>query len=107
MEEKLAVSAAPALPESEAATIAATSIIGDEKSDVETAAPTNNAATPGEPQPEKVEELVRQATAASKSGQSIRPTNTRQDGTEYPSGMKLGLIMLALCLSVFLMALGT
>ncbi|KAK0610986.1 major facilitator superfamily-domain-containing protein [Immersiella caudata] len=87
--EKLAVSAAPTLPESEAATIAANSVIGDEN----------------EAQPEKVEELARQATAASKSGQSIQPTNTRQDGTEYPSGMKLGLITLALCLSVFLMAL--
>jgi hypothetical protein len=103
MEEKLAVPAAPALPESEAATIAATSIVGDEKSDVEAAPPADTAAA-GEP--EKTAELARQATAASKSGQSIRPTATREDGTEYPSGMKLGLITLALCLSVFLMALG-
>jgi hypothetical protein len=101
MEEKLAVPAAQALPESEAATIAATSVVGDEKSDVE-AVPAADT-TAGEP--EKTEELARQATAASKTGQSIRPTATREDGTEYPSGMKLGLITLALCLSVFLMAL--
>ncbi|KAK4445100.1 DHA14-like major facilitator [Podospora aff. communis PSN243] len=101
MEEKLAVPAAQTLPESEAATIAATSVVGDEKSDVEAAPAADTAA--GEP--EKSEELARQATAASKTGQSIRPTATREDGTEYPSGMKLGLITLALCLSVFLMAL--
>ena len=37
------------------------------------------------------------------------PVNTlqiREDGTDYPSGLKLFLIILALCLSVFLMALG-
>lgn len=33
-------------------------------------------------------------------------TAKREDGTEYPTGIKLGLIVLALCLSVFLMALG-
>lgn len=31
--------------------------------------------------------------------------NVPEDETEYPSGMKLGLISLALCLSVFCMAL--
>jgi hypothetical protein len=30
----------------------------------------------------------------------------REDGTDYPSGLKLFLIILALCLGVFLMALG-
>lgn len=30
----------------------------------------------------------------------------REDGTDYPLGLKLFLIILALCLSVFLMALG-
>lgn len=37
------------------------------------------------------------------------PVNTlqkREDGTDYPSGLKLFLINLAMCLSVFLMALG-
>tara|TARA_R110002060_G_scaffold75337_1_gene84975 strand:- start:2897 stop:3262 length:366 start_codon:yes stop_codon:yes gene_type:complete len=31
--------------------------------------------------------------------------NTSQDGVEYPTGLKLGLISLALCLSVLLIAL--
>lgn len=31
--------------------------------------------------------------------------NTSQEGVEYPTGVKLGLISLALCLSVFLIAL--
>ena len=36
---------------------------------------------------------------------SIARTATREDGTEYPKGMRLAIIMLALCLAVFLMAL--
>ncbi|KAK2626637.1 hypothetical protein QTJ16_003812 [Diplocarpon rosae] len=36
---------------------------------------------------------------------SLTRINTSQDGTEYPTGVKLGLISLALCLSVFLIAL--
>lgn len=31
--------------------------------------------------------------------------HTKEDGTSYPSGLQLGLIILALCLSVFLIAL--
>lgn len=34
-----------------------------------------------------------------------REVDLREDGTEYPSGVKLHLIMLAVCLAVFLMAL--
>lgn len=33
-------------------------------------------------------------------------TTIREDGSEYPTGLKLTLITIALCLSVFLMALG-
>jgi hypothetical protein len=55
---------------------------------------------------EKQNNLAKHATAASAAGQSIRATATREDGSEYPTGVKLGLITLALCLSVFLMALG-
>jgi hypothetical protein len=52
-------------------------------------------------------DLAKAATAASQAhGQSLKEIQTREDGTEYPTGMKLGLINLALCLSVFLMALG-
>ena len=55
---------------------------------------------------EKDNGITRQATAASAAGgKSLQQTRTREDGTEYPTGMKLGLISLALCLSVFLMAL--
>jgi len=110
MADKLSVPAAQTLPESEAATIAATSIAGDEKgstaeepSDID-AVPSNRDSTPA-PEAEKSEELARQATAVSKTGQSIQQTRTREDGAEYPSGLKLGLITLALCISVFLMAL--
>lgn len=53
----------------------------------------------------KHEDLTKHATANSQAGHSIRPTPTREDGTEYPTGVKLGLISLALCLSVFLIAL--
>ena len=50
--------------------------------------------------------LARQATATSKTGNPLEPSATREDGTEYPTGVTLGLIVLALCLSVFTMALG-
>ena len=56
---------------------------------------------------EKGNELTLHATAASHAGgASVRQVATRDDGTEYPTGVKFGLIMLALCLSVFLVALG-
>lgn len=55
---------------------------------------------------EKHEDLARAPTSASQAGgKSLKPTQTREDGTEYPTGLRLGLISLALCLSVFLMAL--
>jgi len=111
MDDKLAVPTASTVPESEAATIADTSVAGDEKgsnidepSDID-AAPPRSAPTPAA-DPEKNAELARQATAVSKTGQSIAQRLTREDGTEYPTGVKLSLIILALCLSVFLMALG-
>jgi hypothetical protein len=111
MDNKRAVPAASALPESEAATIAATSIAGDEKASTAGEPPSDADVTasvrvPTPTDTEKRAELERQTTAVSKSGQSIDRTRTREDGTEYPTGMKLGLIILALCLSIFLMALG-
>lgn len=36
---------------------------------------------------------------------SMRRTETREDGSEYPTGLKLFLIIVALCLAVFLMCL--
>lgn len=56
---------------------------------------------PATPAPDLVHTLSRVATAASE----LRRTETRQDGTEYPGGVKLVLITIALCLAVFLMAL--
>lgn len=53
------------------------------------------------------EPVIREAQEGEKAETS--PVNTvqkREDGSDYPSGLKLFLIILALCLSVFLMALG-
>ncbi len=44
-------------------------------------------------------------TTTKEAGENVEKINTRAEGTEYPTGIKLGLISLALCLSVFLMAL--
>lgn len=43
------------------------------------------------------------ASAAASS--VLHRVDTRPDGSDYPNGLKLGLITLALCLGVFLMAL--
>ncbi|KAL7629499.1 MFS sugar transporter [Parahypoxylon ruwenzoriense] len=60
----------------------------------------------GDHSQEKGQALARHETAKSQQhGDSIRQIQTREDGAEYPTGLKLGLITLALCLSVFLMAL--
>lgn len=61
----------------------------------------DDAPEPPAPAADLVHTLSRVATAASE----LRRTETRQDGTEYPSGVKLALITVALCLAVFLMAL--
>lgn len=56
---------------------------------------------------EKETELVKTVTAKPDNEiNSLKATTTREDGTEYPTGPKLTLIVLALCLSVFLVALG-
>ncbi|KAJ9148806.1 DHA14-like major facilitator [Coniochaeta hoffmannii] len=56
---------------------------------------------------EKHHDLTHQQTATSHGGKehSLRPTSTREDGTEYPKGMQLVLINVALCMAVFLMSL--
>ncbi|KAB5522841.1 major facilitator superfamily domain-containing protein [Coniochaeta sp. 2T2.1] len=54
---------------------------------------------------EKHHDLTQQQTAKSVGEHSLRPATTREDGSEYPQGMKLFLINLALCLAVFLMSL--
>jgi hypothetical protein len=42
---------------------------------------------------------------AKMGGHDLSKIKTSETGVEYPNGVKLGLITLALCLSVFLMAL--
>ncbi|KAK7924400.1 hypothetical protein PG985_006454 [Apiospora marii] len=48
-----------------------------------------------------------QAAAGTADDEKVqaKKVDLREDGTEYPSGVKLHLIMLAVCLAVFLMAL--
>ncbi|KAI1384991.1 putative efflux pump [Hypoxylon trugodes] len=54
---------------------------------------------------EKTHDLTQHTTALSRHNEAVEKIQTREDGTEYPTGAKLVLIALALCLSVFLMAL--
>jgi hypothetical protein len=62
--------------------------------------------TPSLPE-EKADTLFHTATAEpGNEHPPIKAITTREDGTEYPTGPKLALIALALCLSVFLVALG-
>lgn len=50
-------------------------------------------------------ELNRTRSAADVQQEELNRVMTSADGVEYPTGVKLQLISLALCLSVFLMAL--
>ena len=54
---------------------------------------------------EKNEDLAKVPTSASRTGSALQNAPTRDDGSEYPTGPKLAIIIIALCLSVFLMAL--
>lgn len=45
------------------------------------------------------------AVSAKEAREELNRVMTSGEGVEYPSGIKLGLVTLALCLSVFLMAL--
>ncbi|KAK0702544.1 major facilitator superfamily domain-containing protein [Apiosordaria backusii] len=50
--------------------------------------------------------LAKHPTAVSQAGsKKLEPSKTREDGEEYPTGVKLAAIVIALCLSVFVMAL--
>jgi hypothetical protein len=49
--------------------------------------------------------LAKTQTAKTENGEPIQQIMTREDGSEYPKGMKLTLITVALCLSVFLISL--
>ena len=56
------------------------------------------------PQPNKHPELKR-VQSAKEAQEELTKIMTSGEGVEYPTGVRLGLISLALCLSVFLMAL--
>ncbi|KAK3321924.1 major facilitator superfamily domain-containing protein [Apodospora peruviana] len=109
MDEKLSTPGQPTVAESQAPTIAP-SVTEEDKLSAELASDTDAASVrpgdaPADAETEKHNHLTQHPTATSKQGDAIQQTQTREDGTEYPKGSKLGLIILALCLSVFLMAL--
>ncbi|KAI0137054.1 putative efflux pump [Xylariales sp. AK1849] len=79
--------------------------LGSDSASEVMAVPTMPQLAPVPTEAEKVADLSKQITARSHHGSVLREVQTREDGTEYPTGLKLGLISLALCLSVFLMAL--
>ena len=56
-----------------------------------------------EPEKEQAHELTQKKSNAT---QKSHASTTREDGVEYPTGIKLAMITIALCLAVFLMALG-
>lgn len=55
-----------------------------------------------DPEKENANELTQKKSNAT---QKSHATTVREDGVEYPTGLKLGMITMALCLAVFLMAL--
>lgn len=83
--------------------------ISDSASDTLKSAPVSvfddeKAGRQGSPSPmPSVHDDEKEAVAV--AGTEIHKVNTSAEGVEYPTGLKLGLISLALCLSVFLMAL--
>ena len=58
-------------------------------------------------QPTEQSDMEEMRTEAEKAalGHELKQIQTSESGIEYPSGLRLNLISLALCLSVFLMAL--
>jgi hypothetical protein len=77
--------------------------------DTEKDATTSNSKTPSVHEVLKHEsspvELKKTRSAKEVQAEELQRINTSAEGVEYPTGIKLGLISLALCLSVFLMAL--
>lgn len=59
----------------------------------------------GSSSPTPTRSIREDATREGATGPDLEKVNTSAEGVEYPTGVKLGLISLALCLSVFLMAL--
>jgi len=62
-------------------------------------------ATSPRPSVHEKAEHEQEVDAKGMGGHDLSQIKTSESGVEYPHGLKLGLITLALCLSVFLMAL--
>lgn len=65
---------------------------------------TENDAEPVEKVATTIPQAISRVASASASN-TLQRVETRPDGSEYPTGLKLTLITVALCLGVFLMAL--
>lgn len=62
-------------------------------------------ATSSDAAPAKEGEDLKKVKSAKEVQEELDRVLTSGEGIEYPTGLRLGLIVLALCLSVFLMAL--
>ena len=77
-----------------------------QKVEADDAAPQGFRSQSATPVPSVKNENTLQHVATGKEAEGdLKRINTSPEGSEYPTGVKLGLISLALCLSVFLMAL--
>ena len=61
--------------------------------------------TPAAEESPELEKVTSKAFSAKEAQEQLTKIMTSGEGVEYPTGMKLNLISLALCLSVFLIAL--
>lgn len=81
----------------------------DQRSTAENSTINNANSTENDAEPlEKVATTIPQAisrVASASASNTLQRVETRPDGSEYPTGLKLILITIALCLGVFLMAL--
>ncbi|KAL2255916.1 hypothetical protein VTK26DRAFT_2485 [Humicola hyalothermophila] len=73
--------------------------------DVSSASPVEASAEVQSQNEKQDDSLARQPTSASNTGNKTEGEPAGEDGTTYPTGMKLILIVVALCLAVFVMAL--
>ncbi|KAH7627817.1 major facilitator superfamily domain-containing protein [Sordaria sp. MPI-SDFR-AT-0083] len=102
--DNLAVPTASGESESKAPTIAESEGYNNNNNNNEVLSDTDGGRTIDSTDPEKQQanELTQKN---SNTTQKSHATTVREDGVEYPTGLKLGMITMALCLAVFLMAL--
>ena len=80
----------------------------EEEKNLGSQSPTQEATSSPTPVREGESEMTKvnsRAISAKDAREELTKIMTSEEGTEYPTGMKLNLVSLALCLSVFLMAL--